>query len=147
MNDYTEKQGQCKPNNSIVFLKTSCYTKAARRCFMFGNENGKPADKRSIPMTTAAVVLSVIAVSTICCIYVSFLCGILGIIFALLSKGGESTMSPNARTALIVSVFAVVMTVLLLAASVFTLILQYGSLEAFWNVYMEMVKAYSAGMP
>ena len=56
-------------------------------------------------------------------------------------------MSPNARTALIVSVFAVVMTVLLLAASVFTLILQYGSLEAFWNVYMEMVKAYSAGMP
>ena len=55
---------------------------------MFGNENGKPADKRSIPMTTAAVVLSVIAVSTICCIYVSFLCGILGIIFALLSKGG-----------------------------------------------------------
>ena len=114
---------------------------------MFGNENGKPADKRSIPMTTAAVVLSVIAVSTICCIYVSFLCGILGIIFALLSKGGESTMSPNARTALIVRVFAVVMTVLLLAASVFTLILQYGSLEAFWNVYMEMVKAYSAGMP
>lgn len=114
---------------------------------MFENYNSQPGDKRSVPMTTAAVVLSIIAVSTVCCIYVSFLCGILGIIFALLSKGGEAAMSPNARTALSVSVAAIVMTVLLLAGSFLTLILQYGSIGAFWDAYMEMVKAYSAGMP
>ncbi|MDE7311406.1 MAG: hypothetical protein K2N87_07295 [Eubacterium sp.] len=114
---------------------------------MFGNYNSEPADQRSVPMTTAAVVCSVIAVSTICCVYISFLCGILGIIFALLSKGGETAMSPNARTALTVSVAAIVMTALLLAGSFLTLILQYGSIEAFWDVYMEMVEAYSAAMP
>ncbi len=114
---------------------------------MFGDYNSQPADKRSIPMTTAAIVLSVIAVSTICCIYVSFFCGVLGIIFALLSKGGETTMSPNAKTALTVCVAAIVLTVLLLAGSFATLILQYGSIEEFWNVYMKMVEAYSAGMP
>ena len=105
-----------------------------------------PIDKRSASMTTAAVVLSMIAVCTICCVYISFICGILGIILALLSKGGESTMSPNARTALNVSITAIVLTIMLLAGSFITLILQYGSIEEFWRVYMEMVKTYSAGM-
>lgn len=100
-------------------------------------------DRRSMPMTTAAIVLSVIAVSAICCVYPSFLCGILGIIFALLSKGGEMTMSPNARMALMVSITAIVLSVLLLAGSFLTLIIQYGSMEEFWKAYMEMVEAYS----
>lgn len=114
----------------------------------FENQNSQlPSDRHSASMTTAAVVLSVIAVSTICCVYVSFICGILGIIFALLSKGGETTMSPNARTALNVSITAVVLTVMLLIGSFITLILQYGSIEEFWRVYMEMVESYSAGMP
>lgn len=101
------------------------------------------ADKRSLPMTTAAVVLSVIAVSTVCCIYVSFVCGILGIIFALLSKGGETKMSPSARTACTVSVTAIILSVLLLLGSFLTLIIQYGSIEQFWKAYMEMIEAYS----
>lgn len=101
------------------------------------------ADKRSRPMTTAAVVLSVIAVSTVCCIYVSFVCGILGIIFALLSKGGETTMSLSARTACTVSVTAIILSVLLLLGSFLTLIIQYGSIEQFWKAYMEMMETYS----
>lgn len=114
----------------------------------FDSQNSQmPLDKRSIPMTTAAVILSVIAISTICCVYTSFICGILGIIFALLSKGGETTMSPNARTALTVSITAIVLTVLLLVGSFLTLIIQYGSIGEFWRVYMEMVESYSAGMP
>lgn len=112
----------------------------------YGQDNRMPADQHSTPMTTAAVVLSIIAISTICCTYVSLICGVLGITFALLSKGGEQTMSPNARSALSVSITAIVLTVLLLIGSFVTLILQYGSLEAFWKVYMEMVETYSAGM-
>ncbi len=95
-------------------------------------------------MTTAAVVLSIIAISTICCTYLSLICGVLGITFALLSKGGEQTMSPHARSALSVSITAIVLTVLLLAGTFLTMILQYGSLEAFWNVYMEMLETYSS---
>lgn len=106
-----------------------------------------PADRRSVPMTTAAIVLSIIAVSTVCCFYSSFICGILGIIFALLSKGGELTMSQNAKTALYVSTAAVVMSVMLLAGSFAMLVLQYGSIDAFLEAYMEMVQSYSAVMP
>lgn len=113
----------------------------------YGQESRMPTDQRSVPMTTAAVVLSVVAISTICCTYISFLCGALGITFALLSKGGEQTMSPHARSALYVSVTAIVLTVLLLVGSFVMLILQYGSLEEFWKVYMEMVETYRTGMP
>lgn len=99
-------------------------------------------DKRSVPMTTAAVVFSVIAVSTVCCFYLSFICGILGIIFTLLSKGGETTMSLNARSAMSVSITAIVLSILLLAGSFLTLIIQYGSMEKFWNAYMEIVEQF-----
>ncbi len=102
-----------------------------------------PPDKRSLPMTTAAIVLSVIAASTVCCFYSAFLCGILGIIFALLSKGGERTMSKNAKAALCVSAVSAVMSVLLLAGSFVMLIAQYGSFEAFWKAYMDLVQTYS----
>ncbi|MCI8890011.1 MAG: hypothetical protein HFH34_01415 [Eubacterium sp.] len=110
----------------------------------YGQGSRIPADQRSVPMTTAAVVLSIIAISTISCTYLSLICGVLGITFALLSKGGEQTMSPHARSALSVSITAIVLTVLLLAGTFLTMILQYGSLEAFWNVYMEMLETYSS---
>ncbi len=100
-----------------------------------------PADKRSLPMTTAAIVLSIAAASTVCCFYSAFLCGILGIIFALLSKGGERTMSKNAKAALYVSIAAVVTSAVLLAGSFGMLIMQYGSFEAFWKAYMEMAES------
>lgn len=105
-----------------------------------------PADKRSQAMTSAAIVLSVIAISTICCFYISFVCGSLGIIFALLSKGGELTMSPNAKTALTISATAICLTIILTIASFVAVILRYGSLDAFLKAYTELINAYSAGM-
>lgn len=107
--------------------------------YMGGPQQG---DRRSRPMTTAAVILSTISISTVCCIYLSLICGVLGIIFALLSKGGELTMSQNAKTALWISIFAIVLTISLVAVSFLTVIIQYGSVEAFWKAYMEMVEVY-----
>ncbi len=109
--------------------------------------NPQPDDKRSQPMATAAIILSVVAVSTICCIYISIPCGSLGIVFALLSKGGETTMSVGARTAVWVSVMAMVLTLFLLAGSLAMLLMQYGSIEAFLKAYMEMIEAYSGALP
>lgn len=105
-----------------------------------------PADRRSQAMTSAAIVLSVIAISTICCFYLSFVCGSLGIIFALLSKGGELTMSPNAKAALAVSTTAICLTVILTITSFVAVILRYGSLDAFLKAYTELINSYSAGM-
>lgn len=104
--------------------------------------DGQSGDRRSRPMTTAAVVFSTIAVSTVCCIYLSVVCGVLGIIFALLSKGGELTMSQNAKTALWISVFAIFLSITLVAGSFLMVITRYGSLDAFWKAYMETVEAY-----
>ncbi len=112
----------------------------------FGNQSSEmQTDRRSLPMTTAAVVLSVLAVCTVCCIYVSFFCGVLGIILALLSKGGETTMSPSAKTACVVSVAAIVLSILLVVGSFLTLIMEYGSIEKFWEAYMELLETYNIG--
>lgn len=105
-----------------------------------------PADKRSQAMTTAAIILSVIAISTICCFYLSFICGALAMTFALLSKGGELTMSQNAKTALYIGAAAMVLTVVLTILSFVTVILRYGSLDAFLKAYTELLNAYSAGL-
>lgn len=104
--------------------------------------DNQPQDKRSRTMTTAAIVLGSVAVFTVCCTYVSIICGSLGITFALLSKGGELTMSPHAKTALWVSVLAIVMTLLLVALSFMIVMMYFGSVDAFWKAYMEMMRAY-----
>ena len=54
-------------------------------------------------------------------------------------------MSSGARTALTVSVTAIVLTILLFAGSLLTLIMQYGSIEEFWKAYMELVDMYGSG--
>ncbi len=99
-------------------------------------------DKRSKPMAAAALALGTAAVSTVCCMYLSFVCGILGIIFALLSKGGEQTMAPNAKTALWLSTAAVALSVVLVAASFSMLIYRYGSMDAVIKAYQEILEMY-----
>lgn len=104
--------------------------------------SGAAGDKRSKTMASAAAILSVISISTVCCVYIPFVCGSLGIILALLSRGGERTMSPNAKTALCVSTVAMFTTAALLACSVAVVFMQYGSFDAFWKEYMELLEAY-----
>ncbi len=113
---------------------------------MDGGESMPQGDKRSEPMTAAAIVFSIVAICTICCVYSSIICGSLGIIFALLSKGGELTMSQNSKAALILSAIAIGLTVLLTAASFAAVILRFGSLDAFLKAYLELINAYSAGL-
>lgn len=98
-------------------------------------------DKRSTPMTMAAMVMSTIALSTMCCFYLSIICGVLGILFALLSKGGETTMSSQAKTAMSISIFAIALTIILTVSSFLFVINQYGSIEAFWKAYLEMAES------
>lgn len=113
-----------------------------------GNTGGStqpPQDKRSEPFTSAAIVLSVTAISTICCFYSSLICGSLAIIFALLSKGGEYTMSQNSKSALAISIIAICLTFGLAAVSYITVIIRFGSIDAFLKAYLEMFNAYTTG--
>ena len=101
-------------------------------------------DKRSNAMTIAATVFSILALCSSCCIYFSLVCGAMGIIFALLSKGGELSMSQRSRSALWISVFAMVLTALLTAGAFYISIREYGSIEAMLKAYEELTEAYSS---
>lgn len=56
--------------------------------------------RRSKRMENTALLLGVIAVATICLVYPTLICGSLAIVFALLSRGGERTLTARAKTGL-----------------------------------------------
>lgn len=78
-------------------------------------EEEKFQEKPPMPngMSSAALVLGIIAICTCCCFYASLPAAGLSILFALLSKGYEPAMSSRAKTGLILSVVAIIITVIL----------------------------------
>lgn len=64
------------------------------------NQNPQESIRRSKRMENAALLLGVIAVATICLVYPALICGSLAIVFALLSRGGERTLTARAKTGL-----------------------------------------------
>lgn len=111
----------------------------------FSRQYRPPAQPQDA-MTTAAIVLSVIAIATTCCIYASLVCGSLAIILALLSRGDKKKLTPQGKLAVMTAsaaiVIAVVATVILFAVT----IREYGSLENFMKAYSDLVESMT-GMP
>lgn len=64
-------------------------------------------EKRSGSFATAALVLGIIGTATGCCIYTGLICGALAILFALLSRGGEMTLSGRGKAGLTLGIVAV----------------------------------------
>ena len=95
-------------------------------------------DKRSRAMETAAMVLGIISLSTCSCIYASVVCGALAIIFALLSRGGEYTMSSKAKIGLVLGIAGLVATILVYAATFASMIHEYGSIEGYLREFCNM---------
>lgn len=85
--------------------------------------------RRSQRMETASLFLGIIAISTICCVYSTLICGALGIVFALLSRGGEATLSPRAKTGLILSSIGLGLVILMLIYTVIVANVYYGGIE------------------
>ena len=110
------------------------------------NRQYRPPAQPQDAMTTAAIVLSVIAIATTCCIYASLVCGSLAIILALLSRGDKKKLTPQGKLAVMTAsaaiVIAVVATVILFAVT----IREYGSLENFMKAYSDLVESMT-GMP
>ena len=112
------------------------------------NFNGqyRPPVRPQDAMLTASVVLSVIAIATTCCIYASVVCGSLGIILALLSRGQKKQLTPQGKLAVMTSTAAIVISIIATVIMFAVTIREYGSLENFMKAYSDPVESMT-GMP
>lgn len=112
------------------------------------NFNGqyRPPVRPQDAMLTASVVLSVIAIATTCCIYASVICGSLGIILALLSRGQKKQLTPQGKLAVMTSTAAIVISIIATVIMFAVTIREYGSLENFMKAYSDLVESMT-GMP
>ena len=112
-------------------------------------------------MATASLVLgiiSIICVVTVQFIYFGVVLGCLGMIFALLSKGGGYSMSGRAVGGFATSALAVIMTVAIVAFAVWFAVSVFGletvldpealseALEAFYGQYSELLESMTGGV-
>lgn len=95
-------------------------------------------NKRSEGMAMASVILGVAALLTSCCIYIAMPCGALGIILALLSRGGHMNMSSQANVGLILSAIGLVLTITLIVASFVFVLSYYGGMDGLMQEYMNI---------
>ena len=97
--------------------------------------------KHSESMALAAMVLGMISLTACSCIYLSVVCGALGIILALLSKGGECEMNARARTGLALSSAGLILSIIAYTVSFFILLSQYGGIDGLLQEYMHFYNA------
>lgn len=95
-------------------------------------------NKRSQGMETASLVLGIIAIASCTCLYVSIICGSLSMLFALLSKGGASSMSSRAIFCFVLGLVSVLITICFYTASIVYMLHEYGSLSGILNAYSDM---------
>lgn len=89
-------------------------------------------------METAAFVLGIVSLATCACIYTSVVCGALAIMFALLSKGGATSMSNRARYALILGLIGLIATIIMYMTTFAYAIHTYGSIENLLKEYCNL---------
>ena len=106
----------------------------------------RPQARPQDVMMTASIVLSVIAIATTCCIYASIICGSLGIILALLSRGQQKTLSPQGKLAVMTSTAAIIISILATVILFAMTIREYGSVDNFLKAYSDIVESMT-GMP
>lgn len=86
----------------------------------------------------AAIILAVGALFSCTLIYGAYILGALAILFALLSRGAQMKLSTNAKIALILGIFAIVLSTVLTIAGFYFAIEMYGSIENALREYCEM---------
>ncbi len=95
-------------------------------------------NKSSDNMALASFILGIIAVITSGCIYLAIVCGSLGIILALLSRGGEMKLTSRGIAGLTLSSIGLALTFLIYTAAFLFLIRSFGGIDAFMEEYMKL---------
>ena len=95
-------------------------------------------NKSSDNMALASFILGIIAVITSGCIYLAIVCGSLGIILALLSRGGEMKLTSRGIAGLTLSSIGLALTFLIYTAAFLFHIRSFGGSDAFMEEYMKL---------
>lgn len=95
-------------------------------------------NKRSQEMETASLVLGIIAIASCTCLNVSIICGSLSMLFALLSKGGASSMSSCAMFCFVLGLVSVLISICFYTVLIVYMLHEYGSLSGILNAYSDM---------
>lgn len=93
------------------------YNRSDPYCTPKQNSNYTPPPQPS-GMSTASLVLGIIAMALSCCLYLSIPLGALGIIFAILSKGHSRKMTGRAKTGLGLSIGSICLSFLLIVTTI-----------------------------
>ena len=86
-------------------------------------------NRRSRKMENMAFSLGLLGLVLFCLVYPPLICGSLAITFALLSRGGTTTMAPRAKTALLLGSIALGLILLMFVYTIAVANLYYGGLE------------------
>lgn len=98
-------------------------------------------NKRSKNMAIASMILGIVALVTCCCIYSAMICGALGIILALLSRGGNDALEAQETAGLILSSIGLVLSVAIYIGIFVVTLRQYGGIDGFLQEYMRLYDA------
>lgn len=96
---------------------------------------------RSETMALASMILGIVALLTSACIYLSVICGSLGIILALISRGSEQTLSLHSKVGLILSIAGLLMTFFIYLSAILYILLKYGGTEEFLQQYSDLYQS------
>ncbi|MEG0962658.1 MAG: DUF4190 domain-containing protein [Lachnospiraceae bacterium] len=97
-------------------------------------------DKHSAGLATASLVMGILSLVLGCCIYPAFVFGSLAIIFALLSRGGEMKISPNAKVGMILGIVALILASLLIILSFYTIFVEFGGFDNYMKAVEDMMQ-------
>lgn len=99
--------------------------------YQFYNTTPPESPRRSKRLENAAFICGIIAIVTPCVVYPAFICGALAIVFALLSRGGERTMTSRAKIGLALGAIGLGIVLLML---IYTLVVAYVYYGGFWEM-------------
>lgn len=97
--------------------------------YQFYQQTPPENKKRSKALENAAFILGIIAIITPCVVYPALICGALSIVFALLSRGGELTLTPRAKIGLTLGSIGLAIVILLIVYTLLIAELYYGGFE------------------
>lgn len=100
-------------------------------------------NRRSPGMATASLILGITALATSGCIYLAIVCGSLGIILALLSRGGTRIMDNTAIIGLVLSACGLIFSICIFGTSLLLMYQLYGGWEGILKQYMNLYGAQS----
>lgn len=93
------------------------------------NQPPQQNQRRSSKMENASFFLGIAAITLPCMIYPSLVCGALGIMFALLSRGGEQKLGNRAKIGLTLSSIGLAVVLFMLVYTLVFAQFYYGGIE------------------